>query len=326
MTITTNELDEITIGVYKNSMSTKKTDVIKLKDLLLGFQNNNKEQILKLREIKDETQQKNFKKNNLYGVTMSGLLGENRTTNCVLKYNNIMCVDVDEEDNKEIFSKYGIEEIKKRIFNLDFVYCVCLSCRGKGFYFIVPIPDSKYIDVYYTSMFYKLKRHGIVIDKHCKDIARIRFVSYDDNILIKQDCEIEVYDEVSEEQIQEKKLELERVKHLINKKYNYSHDKQLDYLRRTIDYIISKGFDTGEHWSSWATIGKYLKTLGEDGRILFHKLSEVSSGYKGYNDVEKNWRRFTQCQSIDESLGKFYVMVRNKYGDNWRDEMNKLKK
>ena len=30
----------------------------------------------------------------------------------------------------------------------------------------------------------------------------------------------------SEEQIQEKKLELERVKHLINKKYNYSHDKQ----------------------------------------------------------------------------------------------------
>ena len=95
----------------------------------------------------------------------------------------------------------------------------------------------------------------------------------------------------------------------------------MQYLNRTIEYLIKKGFDTGKHWAGWATIGKYLKTFGEDGRLMFHRISESSSGYKDYADVEKNWKRFNQCQTEDEAIGKFYVMVRNIYGDNWRKEM-----
>ena len=324
-TITTNELDNSVIGVYSNAKSTKRSDVIRLIDFLRPVQNNFKETILKLRGIKDEKKQKEYKMNNLIGVTISALCGENRDTNHVVQYNNLMCIDVDEEDNKELFSKYDIEDIKKMIFELDFVYCVCLSCRGKGFYFIVPIPDSKDLEIYYTSMYYKLKKYGITIDKHCKDITRIRFSSYDENILIKQDCEISVFDEISEEQMSEKRMELERVKRILSRKQIQSHKEQMQFLNRTIDYIIKKGFDTGKHWSDWATVGKYLKTFGEDGRTLFHRLSEVSSGYKDYADVEKNWKRFNQCQSEDEALGKFYAMVRNKYGVDWRKEIQKMK-
>ena len=324
MKITTNEIENINIGVYKNAKTTKRSDIVRLIDFLLTMQNKNKDIILSLRNIKDEKKQKEYKMNNLFGVTISAVLGENRTTNNVIQYNNLMCIDVDEEDNKELFEKYDIEAIKKIIFDLDFVYCVCLSCRGKGFFFLVPISSSKYLDIYYTSMYYKLKKYGIVIDKHCKDVTRIRFGSYDENILIKKDCEIEVFDEISEEQINEKKIELEKAKRIMLQKKIKSHDEQLNYLERTIDYLIHKGFNTGEHWAEWATVGKYLKTFGEDGKLLFHRLSEVSSGYKSYEDVEKNWKRFIQCQSEDEALGKFYTMVRNIYGDNWRKEMNEM--
>ena len=325
MKISANELDNIKVGVYRDSKSTKKIDDIRLIEFLLPVQNYIKDTILNLRSIKDEKKQKEFKMNNLIGVTMSALLGESRTTNNIIQYNNIMCVDVDEEDNKELFAKYNIEEIKKAIFDLNFVYCVCSSCRGKGFYFIVPIPDSKDIGVYYTSMYYKLKKYGINIDKHCKDITRIRFGSYDDNILIKRDCEIEVFEEISEEQINEKKAELERAKRIILKNKHQSHDEQIKYLNRTIDFLIKKGFDTGKHWAEWATIGKYLKTIGSDGKRLFHKLSAVSSGYKGVDDVEKNWQRFDVCSSEDEAMGKFYTMVKNKYGADWRKEMKEMK-
>ena len=222
--------------------------------------------------------------------------------------------------------EYDIEYIKQKIFELNFVYCVSLSCRGKGFYFIVPIPDSNDIDIYYTSMYYLLKKYGINIDKHCKDVTRLRFISYDENILIKRDCEIEIFDRISEEQINEKKAELVKAQRRISKLKYHSRNEQLDYLNRTIDYLINKGFDTGKHWAEWATIGKYLKTLGEDGRILFHRLSEVSSGYISYEDVENNWKRFEQCTSEDEALGKFYTMVKNKYGDKWRFEMKNLVK
>ena len=323
-TITSNEIDNINIGVYKNAKSTKRGDIMRLIEFLIPTQNYIKERVLKLREIKDEKEQKEYKMNNLVGVTISALLGESRTTNNIIQYNNLMCVDVDEEDNKELFAEYDIEEIKRIIFDLDFVYCVCLSCRGKGFYFIVPIPDSKDIDVYYTSMYYKLKKYGINIDKHCKDVTRIRFGSYDENILLKRDCEIRIFDEVSEEQINEKKAELKKAKRHISNKYIKSRNEDMQYLNRTIDYLIKKGFDTGKHWSEWATIGKYLKTFGEDGRLLFHRLSETSSGYKDYADVEKNWKRFNQCKTEDEGFGKFYVMVRNKYGDNWRKEMQEM--
>lgn len=324
MTITTNELDNINIGFYLNAKSTKRSNIVRLIDFLLPVQNYIKDTIMKLRSITDEKQQKEYKLSHLCGVTMSALLGESRTTNNVILYNNIMCIDVDEEDNKVLFSKYDIEYIKEKVFELSFVYCVCLSCRGKGFYFIVPIPDSKHIDIYYTSMYYKLKKYGINIDKHCKDVTRIRFCSYDENILIKRDCEIKVFDEISVEQINEKKAELINAKRRILKIRHHSHNEQMKYLEQTIDFLISKGFDTGEHWAEWATVGKYLKTLGEDGRILFHRLSEASSGYKSYEDVEKNWKRFNQCQNEDEALGKFYAMVKNIYGDKWREEMRKM--
>lgn len=324
MKITSNELDNIYIGVYKNAKSTKRNNIVRLIEFLLPVQNYIKDTILNLRNIKDEKKQKEFKMNNLIGVTMSALLGESRTTNNIVQYNNIMCVDVDEEDNKELFARYSIEEIKKVIFDLNFVYCVCLSCRGKGFYFIVPIPDSKDIAIYYTSMYHKLKNYGINIDKHCKDVTRIRFGSYDENILLKRDCEIEVFEEISVEQINEKKAELEKAKRVILKKQHRSHDEQIKYLKQTIDYLIKKGFDTGKHWAEWATIGKYLKTIGEDGRLLFHKLSAVSSAYKGIDDVEKNWQRFDVCKSVDEAMGKFYTMVKNKYGTDWRKEMKEM--
>ena len=325
MTITTTELDNISIGVYKNAKTTICKDIVRLIDFLLPIQNYIKDNITELRSISDEHKQKEYKMNNLIGVTISALLGESRTTNNVIQYNNIMCIDVDEEDNKVLFSKYDIEYIKQQIFNLPYVYCVCLSCRGKGFYFIVPIPDAKNIDIYYTSMYYKLKKYGINIDKHCKDVTRIRFCSYDENILIKRDCEIKVFDEISVEQINEKKAELINAKRRILKIRHHSHNEQMKYLEQTIDFLISKGFDTGEHWAEWATVGKYLKTLGEDGRILFHRLSETMSGYKSYEDVEKNWKRFNQCQNEDEALGKIYAMVRNKYGVDWRKEMQKMK-
>ena len=320
--ITSNEIDNIKIGVYKNAAATKRSDIIRLRDYLVSLQDYCKDDVLKLRQINDEREQKEYKKNNLIGVTISALFGEDsRTTDNVIQYNNLMCIDVDEEDNKSLFSQYDIEYIKQKIFELNFVYCVSLSCRGKGFYFIVPIPSSRYINEYYTSMYYHLQKFGINIDKHCKDISRLRFISYDENILIKRDCEIEVFDRISEEQIDEKRRECANASKRISRMKFNSRNKQMNDLYHAIDILISKGFDTGEHWDRWATIGTYLKTIGDEGRILFHKLSEVSSGYKGYNDVEKNWKRFKQCNSEDEAFGKFFGMMRNIYGANWRNEM-----
>ena len=116
MTITSKEIENINIGVYKNARSTKRSDIMRLIEFLIPTQNYIKDRVLKLREIEDEKEQKEYKMNNLVGVTISALLGESRTTNNIIQHNNLMCVDVDEEDNKELFAEYDIEEIKRIIF------------------------------------------------------------------------------------------------------------------------------------------------------------------------------------------------------------------
>ena len=85
MTITTYELENIHIGFYKNAKTTNRSDIVRLIDFLVPVQNHIKDTILKLRSITDEKQQKVFKKNNLFGVTMSALLGDSRTTNNVVQ-------------------------------------------------------------------------------------------------------------------------------------------------------------------------------------------------------------------------------------------------
>ena len=115
MTINTNELDNIKIGLYKNAKTTKRSDIIRLIDFLVPLQNYDKVKnaVLELRGIKDKETQKEYKMNNLVGATISGLFGESRNANNIVQLNNIMCVDVDEADNEELFAKYDIEEIKR---------------------------------------------------------------------------------------------------------------------------------------------------------------------------------------------------------------------
>lgn len=321
MKITTKEIENTNIGIYRNARCIKCDHIRTLGEFIETVKSNDtiKKIITTLREIKDEDEQKSFKMNNLIGVTMSAIYGESRQQDQLIMKNNIMCVDVDYADNKELFDNKGVEKIKEMIFNLPYVYCVCLSCRGNGFFFIVAIPDVNFIGDLYTGMYFKMKEYGINIDKHCKDISRLRFISYDPNLLVKEDQEIEVFDYIDESQVDELHKKAEQLKRISNYSVKTFND-ELKQLEKVVNWLIRIHFDCGDHWASWATIGKYFKTLGDDGRALFHKLSENMSGYKGYDDVEKHWDRFRECGTTNEALGKFYTMIKNKYGPKWRDE------
>ena len=101
----------------------------------------------------DEKQQKEYKMNNLIGVTISALLGESRNTNNIIQHNNLMCVDVDEDDNKELFTKYNIEEIPNSQLRLKFGYTSEYIFTLK----MCKLPDTN-INVFCIIEMYKNKR------------------------------------------------------------------------------------------------------------------------------------------------------------------------
>lgn len=107
---------------------------------------------------------------------------------------NIFSIDIDKQDNEELFEKYGIDELKEFLFyNTPGCFYAGLSVGGRGIVLYVKLHD---VNIYNEKDYFayyerKFNKAGIVIDKQTKDIlVRARYPSYDAN------CYKQPYDDV----------------------------------------------------------------------------------------------------------------------------------
>jgi hypothetical protein len=84
---------------------------------------------------------------------------------------------------------YDIEELKRKIFELDFIGYCGLSCSGDGFYALALIADPTRLSEYATQCFLAFESYyGIIPDKSKgKKPENLRYVSYDANVLWRED-------------------------------------------------------------------------------------------------------------------------------------------
>ena len=99
-------------------------------------------------------------------------------------YNGIICLDVDGVDDPE--------SLKEKCKDLNWVHAAFITPSGKGLKVIVKTDATS--DVYkvteekVAAMF--LKATGSARDNHCKDIARIQFISHDPDLYYNTNSEI----------------------------------------------------------------------------------------------------------------------------------------
>lgn len=97
-------------------------------------------------------------------------------------YNGVICLDID-----------GIEdpaELKKKTTELDYVYSSFITPSGRGLKVIiktVATEDSYRQKELEISTKFQVET-GAIRDNHCKDIARIQFVSHDPEIYINENA------------------------------------------------------------------------------------------------------------------------------------------
>lgn len=95
-------------------------------------------------------------------------------------YNGLICLDVDGVENPE--------ELKEKCKNLHWVYAAFVTPSGQGLKVMVKTNATKetykQIELQVAETFNEVT--GCSRDNHCKDIARIQFVSYDPNIYINE--------------------------------------------------------------------------------------------------------------------------------------------
>ncbi|NML55824.1 BT4734/BF3469 family protein [Chryseobacterium cheonjiense] len=132
-----------------------------------------------------------IKKKNLPVVTFCALFKENnRKKEGIIKYNNILVIDIDKLDTQTI------ESIKHILDNDNFIIANWVSPSGAGLKGIIKLKfndvqlTNENIDFHHKRAFkkvsaYFLEKYNVELDKSGNDYTRLCFISWDENITLK---------------------------------------------------------------------------------------------------------------------------------------------
>lgn len=131
--------------------------------------------IQKLRTTQDKTL-----KSKLPAVTFSGTFLKRKKENLLI-HSGFLILDFDNFENKEILAQE-----RNKLQQSDFIYCVFLSPSGTGLKALVKIPTSTADE--HTQRYNSIYKYfdAKYLDKSGKDVVRLCYLSYDENIYINE--------------------------------------------------------------------------------------------------------------------------------------------
>ena len=248
-----------------------------------------KKEITELRSLQDEAAQKAYK-NTLPCFTASGIFAE-RKNGGLITHSNIMILDGDAKDNPGLLKNF--DEIRQKLIEDKYTHFLFTSCRGNGLAVGVRMDGAKHLETFqYLEKCYK-EKYGLTIDKGCKDVTRLRFISYDPDLYLNAGAETVI---VPPDFMKEPKC---------------SHTKPVSYANgknhEIIKAIIASGKLSGDDsYNDWLKIGFALaQEFGEAGRGYFHELSKISPKY----DPAACDRKFDNCLKTNRGDVTFATIV-----------------
>lgn len=150
-----------------------------------------KDKVLRMREVVEfDHDRYDAIKSSLPANIFSGrFVGGHGAVNNV-EYNRLLTLDIDKLDAEQLV------KVRQDLEEDEHVFAFWLSPSGKGYKGLVPLDygDADVEDkVYWHREAFKQleiyfgEKYGIELDIHCKDVPRLCFVSYDPNIMVKNE-------------------------------------------------------------------------------------------------------------------------------------------
>src|SRR5690606_10422885 len=145
---------------------------------------------------------------------------------------------------------------------------------GKGLCILFKIDPDRHLDAFNAIAKYLYDTYQLIVDQSCKNVSRLRFVSFDPYIYINEDSVVF------------KKYLPKPKKQKVNKVVYVETD-----LDRIITEIYNRGINLCEDYADWISICYALTSQFGDsktGRDYFDTLSSLSSKYN-YQDCQKQY-------------------------------------
>lgn len=198
----------------------------------------------------------------------------------------IMQLDFDYDAIKD----YDVEELKQCVFSLPFIGFCGLSCSGKGFYALALIAEPERLNEYAEHCFDVLLQYGIKADtSKGKKIENLRYLSYDGNMLIREDAEI---------------LKIKRFK---PKQLPGEYKSPTNNSKRTNNgesSLLNKGIEAlgrVQPGSRWETVQKVAYTLGGLNDNSF--LDSIKQAIESNSSFAGEEKKYLQCADVCFNAG-----------------------
>ena len=271
------------ISIYKNAKSPTPLSTMEFNSYISGIRDGQwQDEILNYRAGKRE-------KLTLTAVTPSGTFKESRANKNLNEHSGFINIDVDQKDNE-----HNLLNFRETLYTDSFIYAAHTSAGGNGLSLYIRISPDKHYESFLCLEKYFANKYHIIIDTACKDVCRLRFVSYDPDLYINTKAK-KWTETAKKEEIKELKTE-------------YTHDK--DDVDFVIEQIKQGSVDIAPSYHDWMRLGFALADkYGTNGSDIFHICSQYSPKYN-YEQCEKQFKNCLDHKGNGISMNFFFYLAK----------------
>ena len=220
-------------------------------------------------------------------VTISGIFKNNVSNANLTQHSGLICIDFDAVED--------VAQLKRELERDPYTYAALLSVSGNGLAALVKIEPEQHLAAFEGLKSYYFKNYTQLIDASCKNVSRLRFLSYDP--LLYHNPEAKTFKEYPKKAAKPK---------VVNTVLTGNEFEEL------IDRICRGGYDLTEGaYANYLSIGFALASeFGERGREYFHAVSAQNNKYD-HNKADRQYNyclRDTGQQKV--TIGTFYHLAK----------------
>ena len=226
------------------------------------------------------------KKDNAECVTLSGVFHNDKKAANLVEHSGVICIDVDAKDQ--------IAQVSKEVLKDDvYTYAIHDSISGNGgFVVLVKIDPNKHLDAFLGLEKYYFTNYAIVIDKSCKNVNRLRYVSYDPNLIHNEKSKV--------------------FKQYLKKAEKVKQSKKVIVVKTDFDEMVNQASSMNlfDDYNEYIKLAFALASeFGELGRDYFHSLCSSSNKYD-YQKADKDYDKALKRDKTGVTIASVYYIFK----------------
>lgn len=228
------------------------------------------------------------RKEDLPCFTASACFAADRRRDCVQSLSGFINIDIDAKDNIE----HDLLKIKHTLYADKYTFAGHVSVSGNGISLYVKINEEKHAETFASLEKYYAETHGIIIDPATKDITRLRFVVYDQELYINE--------KAAKYTKTEKKADVAYQRRDIA----FAGETDIEYILQQVERDRT---DLTASYANWVKIAFALNhEFGPSGEDYFHRLSQF---HPKYSPVECG-KKYKQCARGGVKIASLFYLVK----------------